>query len=69
MSGAARRRTGGPLRGLPVALRDGRLYDWGPPEDVVTERLLADVFGVEADVRHEPELQIFPRRALGDERS
>jgi iron complex transport system ATP-binding protein len=33
-----------------IALRDGSLYDWGPPEDVVTERLLADVFGVDATV-------------------
>jgi iron complex transport system ATP-binding protein len=47
-----------------VALRDGELYDWGPPEDVVTEGLLADVFGVEATVRREPELQIRPKRAL-----
>jgi len=50
-----------------VALRDGRLYDWGPPTDVVTEQLLADVFGVEATVRYEPELQVLPKRALTDE--
>ncbi|WP_226022124.1 ABC transporter ATP-binding protein [Halomicrobium salinisoli] len=50
-----------------VALRDGQLYDWGPPEDVVTEQLLADVFGVEAEVRHEPELQVLPKRALPDD--
>ena len=52
-----------------IALRDGQLYDWGPPEDVVTEQLLADVFGVEATVEYEPELQVLPRRALPDERS
>lgn len=51
-----------------IAMRDGELYDWGPPADVVTERLLADVFGVEATVQHEPELQINPRRALPNER-
>jgi ABC-type cobalamin/Fe3+-siderophores transport system ATPase subunit len=47
-----------------VAMDDGELYDWGPPEDVVTEQLLADVFDVEATVEYEPELQILPRRAL-----
>ncbi|SNZ16293.1 iron complex transport system ATP-binding protein [Natronoarchaeum philippinense] len=49
-----------------VAMCDGELYDWGPPEDVVTEQLLADVFGVEATVEHEPELQVLPHRALPD---
>ncbi|ACV46530.1 iron chelate uptake ABC transporter family permease subunit [Halomicrobium sp. ZPS1] len=43
-----------------VAMRDGQLYDWGPPREVVTEQLLADVFGVEARIQHEPELQILP---------
>jgi iron complex transport system ATP-binding protein len=52
-----------------IALRDGQLYDWGPPEDVVTEQLLADVFGVEATVEYEPELQVLPRRALPDDRN
>ncbi|WP_135821401.1 ABC transporter ATP-binding protein [Halostella litorea] len=50
-----------------VAMRDGELYDWGPPEEVVTEQLLADVFGVEATVEHEPELQVLPHHALPDE--
>ncbi|QSX00878.1 ABC transporter ATP-binding protein [Haloterrigena alkaliphila] len=49
-----------------IAMCDGELYDWGPPEEVVTEQLLADVFGVEATVQHEPELQVLPRRALPD---
>ncbi|NKE35138.1 ABC transporter ATP-binding protein [Natronococcus sp. JC468] len=49
-----------------VAMRDGELYDWGPPEEVVTEELLADVFGVEARVTREPELQVLPKRALSD---
>jgi len=47
-----------------VALDDGELYDWGPPEEVITEQLLADVFGVEASVEYEPELRIRPKRAL-----
>ncbi|AGB15540.1 ABC-type cobalamin/Fe3+-siderophore transport system, ATPase component [Halovivax ruber XH-70] len=47
-----------------IAMCDGELYDWGPPEEVVTESLLADVFGVEATVRTEPDLQVLPRRAL-----
>jgi len=46
-----------------IALDDGQLYDWGSPEEVVTEQLLEDVFGVEATVRHEPELQVLPRQA------
>ncbi|MFC7176590.1 ABC transporter ATP-binding protein [Halosegnis marinus] len=45
-----------------VALRDGTPYDWGPPADVVTEDLLADVFGVEATVREGPE--VVPHRPL-----
>ncbi|SEQ87027.1 ABC transporter ATP-binding protein [Natrinema salaciae] len=49
-----------------IAMCDGELYDWGPPEEVVTEQLLADVFGVEATVEYEPELQVLPRRALPD---
>jgi len=50
-----------------VAMCDGELYDWGPPAEVVTEQLLADVFGVEATVRHEPELQVLPKRALSSQ--
>ncbi|MFC3957072.1 ABC transporter ATP-binding protein [Halovivax cerinus] len=49
-----------------IAMCDGELYDWGPPDEVVTEELLADVFGVEATVRTEPDLQVLPRRALPD---
>jgi len=45
-----------------IALRDGTPYDWGPPDDVVTEELLADVFGVAATVRDGPE--IVPHRPL-----
>ncbi len=52
-----------------VAMRDGQLYDWGPPEEVVTEQLLADVFGVEATVEYEPELQVLPRRSLPEKRT
>ncbi|WP_323172995.1 ABC transporter ATP-binding protein [Natrialba sp. PRR66] len=52
-----------------VAIHDGELYDWGPPEEVVTEQLLADVFGVEATVKYEPELQVLPKQALPDNRS
>ncbi|AGB33424.1 ABC transporter-related protein [Natrinema pellirubrum DSM 15624] len=52
-----------------VAMCDGELYDWGPPEEVVTEQLLADVFGVEATVEYEPELQVLPKRALPDSRT
>ncbi|MFB6117338.1 ABC transporter ATP-binding protein [Halosegnis sp.] len=45
-----------------IALRDGEPYDWGPPDEVVTEQLLADVFGVAATVREGPE--VVPHRPL-----
>jgi iron complex transport system ATP-binding protein len=48
-----------------VALDDGAVYDWGPPADVVTEELLADVFAVDAAVAHaDGEPRIAPRRPL-----
>jgi ABC-type cobalamin/Fe3+-siderophores transport system ATPase subunit len=50
-----------------VALDDGELYDWGPPEEVVTEQLLADVFGVAATVERDPDLRIHPTHALSDD--
>jgi iron complex transport system ATP-binding protein len=50
-----------------VALRDGTPYDWGPPDEVVTEDLLADVFGVEASVGPGPEgPTIRPHRPLDE---
>ncbi|WP_416840001.1 ABC transporter ATP-binding protein [Haloferax sp. DFSO52] len=49
-----------------VAMKDGTPYDWGPPRDVVTEELLADVFRVDADVDSESPTgpHISPHRAL-----
>jgi len=50
-----------------VALEDGSIYASGPPEKVVTEDLLADVFGVEAiveDAAWGP--QVRPQRPLHD---
>ncbi|PSP98187.1 ABC transporter ATP-binding protein [Halobacteriales archaeon QS_4_70_19] len=48
-----------------IAVKDGQLYDWGPPADVVTEGLLADVFGVDATVREGLDgPEIVPRRPL-----
>ncbi|WP_254536690.1 ABC transporter ATP-binding protein [Halomarina litorea] len=49
-----------------VALKDGSPYDWGPPREVVTEELLADVFGVEATVRYTPDPEVVPRYALDE---
>ena len=49
-----------------IVMSDGEPYDWGPPDSVVTEQLLADVFGVEATVEREPELRVLPERALPD---
>ncbi|RXK48597.1 ABC transporter ATP-binding protein [Halorientalis pallida] len=50
-----------------VALEDGAICARGSPESVVTEGLLADVFGIDAAVTrtdHGP--QVTPLRALGD---
>ena len=51
-----------------IAMKDGEPYDWGPPREVVTERLLADVFRVDADVDSESGTgpHIAPHRALDD---
>jgi iron complex transport system ATP-binding protein len=51
-----------------VALEAGSVYARGPPESVVTEALLADVFGIEATVtatEHGP--QVTPLRPLDDD--
>ncbi|SFR69824.1 ABC transporter ATP-binding protein [Halogeometricum limi] len=47
-----------------VALQDGEVYDWGPPREVVTEELLADVFRVEAAVSYTPDPEIVPKHSL-----
>ncbi|NHN59361.1 MULTISPECIES: ABC transporter ATP-binding protein [Halorussus] len=47
-----------------VALNDGEPYDWGPPREVVTEDLLADVFEVDAAVTYTPDPEIVPKRSL-----
>jgi iron complex transport system ATP-binding protein len=48
-------------------LQDGTPYDWGPPAEVVTEDLSADVFGVEASVGTGVEgPTIRPHRPLDD---
>jgi iron complex transport system ATP-binding protein len=51
-----------------IAMKDGEPYDWGPPEEVVTEDLLADVFSVDADVDSESDTgpHIAPHRALDE---
>jgi iron complex transport system ATP-binding protein len=48
-----------------VCLHDGELHDWGPPADVVTEELLATVFGVDASVVDgEDGPRVVPKRPL-----
>lgn len=51
-----------------IAMKDGALYDWGPPRTVVSEALLRDVFRVEADVdaEHPTGPHISPHRALDE---
>ena len=51
-----------------VALRDGEVYDWGPPREVVTEQLLADVFDVDAAVSYAPDPEIRPKQSLERDR-
>lgn len=53
-----------------VALKDGAIYARSRPEEVVTEELLADVFGIEASVSAgEYGPQITPLRPLHDDNS
>jgi len=48
-----------------IALADGALYDWGPPGEVITEQLLAEVFGVDAAVHDGAEgPRVEPKRPL-----
>ncbi|MFP8952391.1 ABC transporter ATP-binding protein [Natrialbaceae archaeon A-arb3/5] len=48
-----------------VALRDGTVYETGSPTTVVTEQLLAAVFGVEATInRHGEEPRVEPHRPI-----
>ncbi|SFL06450.1 iron complex transport system ATP-binding protein [Halogranum rubrum] len=51
-----------------IAMKDGELYDWGPPRKVVSDELLRDVFRVDADVDadHPTGPHISPHRALDD---
>ncbi|SDM15952.1 iron complex transport system ATP-binding protein [Halogranum gelatinilyticum] len=51
-----------------IAMKDGELYDWGPPRTVVSEELLRDVFRVDADVdaEHPTGPHISPHRALDE---
>jgi iron complex transport system ATP-binding protein len=48
-----------------VALKDGSIYDRGPPEEIITEELLAEVFRIEAVVEPSEQGPRFePLRAL-----
>ena len=33
-----------------VALKDGKVYDFGKTEDVITEKMISDVYGVESEI-------------------
>jgi iron complex transport system ATP-binding protein len=51
-----------------IALKDGEPYDWGPPREVVTEDLLADVFGVHATVHDGVDgPEVVPHRPVPEE--
>jgi iron complex transport system ATP-binding protein len=48
-----------------VALKDGAVHDWGPPDEVVTDELLEEVFGIAATVGYsEQGLTIVPHHPL-----
>ncbi|WP_254766088.1 ABC transporter ATP-binding protein [Salinilacihabitans rarus] len=48
-----------------IALLDGDVYDWGPPNEVVTDELLEEVFGVIATVGYGEEgPTIMPHRPV-----
>ncbi|MFC7073457.1 ABC transporter ATP-binding protein [Halovenus rubra] len=50
-----------------VALRDGSVYDCGPPEQIITEQLLAEVFEIEAVVTEtERGLQVEPLEPINE---
>ncbi|MFC7068263.1 ABC transporter ATP-binding protein [Halobaculum lipolyticum] len=50
-----------------IVLKDGEPYEWGPPDEVVTDDLLREVFGVVADVGFGPEgPTVTPRTAVAD---
>ena len=51
-----------------LALKDGSVHSRGPPEDVITEETLADVFGIEATVtQSDLGPRITPLRPLHDD--
>ncbi|NLN72053.1 MAG: ABC transporter ATP-binding protein [Thermoplasmatales archaeon] len=33
-----------------MALKDGRVYDFGPAKDVITEKMIKDVYGVDSEI-------------------
>ena len=33
-----------------VALKDGKVYDFGKADDVITEKMVSDVYGVESEI-------------------
>lgn len=49
-----------------IVVKDGEIYDWGPPGQVVTEALVEDVFGIVASVAAGPSgrPRIHPHRPL-----
>lgn len=51
-----------------IALKEGSVYDWGPPADVVTEQFVADVFEVEATVDYDANgaPNVHPKRPLAE---
>ncbi|MET0190670.1 MAG: ABC transporter ATP-binding protein [Pseudonocardia sediminis] len=52
-----------------IALCAGEVHTAGPPHEVVTSRVIRDVFGVEADIVHDPRTgspQCLPYRLLRD---
>jgi iron complex transport system ATP-binding protein len=54
-----------------VAMKDGVIVAQGPPDELITEQLLRDVFEIEATVTHDPNTGgpiVLPERALASHR-
>jgi iron complex transport system ATP-binding protein len=54
-----------------VAMKDGVIVAQGPPDELITEQLLRDVFEIEATVTHDPNTGgpiVLPERALSSHR-
>jgi iron complex transport system ATP-binding protein len=45
-----------------IAMKDGRVVEHGDPQDIITEKLMKDVYGIDVEIikNHETGLHIIP---------